>query len=92
MHNRLYNVLRETNILFEKQVGFQNSHSTVHAIIQLQSNLSIADMLYSGHLVIADIFSRNGPNNGQTLIEIPLYSGQFYSGHLLWRTYFLGTA
>ena len=32
---------------------------------------------------IADTFSRNGPNHGQTLIEIPLYSGQFYSGHLL---------
>ena len=42
-----------------------------------------ADMLYSGHLIIADRFSRNGPNHGQTLIEIPLYSGQFYSGHLL---------
>ena len=39
-------------------------------------------MLYSGHLVIADTFSRNGPNHGQTLIEIPLYSGQFYSGHI----------
>ena len=28
--------------------------------------------VYSGHLIIADTFSRNGPNHGQTLIEIPL--------------------
>ena len=50
---------------------------------KIQSNLSIADMLYSGHLVIADTFLRNRPNNGQTLIEKPLYKGHFYSGNLL---------
>ena len=48
----------------------------------------IADMLYSGHLVIADTFSRNGPNHGQTLIEIHLYiadsfiADTCYSGHI----------
>ena len=49
----------------------------------VQSNLSIADMLYNGHLVIADTVLRNRPNRCQTLIEKPLYSGHFYSGHLL---------
>ena len=39
--------------------------------------------LYQVDLVIADIFSGKGPNHGQTLKEIPLYSRQFYSGHLL---------
>ena len=35
----------------------------------IQSNLSIADMLYNGHLVTADTFLRNRPIHGQTLIE-----------------------
>ena len=49
----------------------------------LQSNLSITDMLYNGHLVIAYTFLRNRPIHGQALIEKPVYSGHFYSGHLL---------
>ena len=49
----------------------------------IQSNLSIADMLYNGHQVVADIFLRNRPNHGQTLIAKPLYSGHLHSGHLL---------
>ena len=58
----------------------------------IQSNLSIEEILCSGHLVIADRFSRNRRNPGQTLIANPLYSGHFYSGHSLKRTLFLGTA
>ena len=38
----------------------------------IQSNLSIADILYIGHLVIADIFSRTRPNLCQTLTESPI--------------------
>ena len=49
----------------------------------LQPNLSIVDMLYSGHHAITDTFSWNRPNHGQTIIENPLYTGHFYSGHLL---------
>ena len=49
----------------------------------LQSNLSIADILYNGHVVIADTFLRNRINHRQTLIEKPLYSGGFYSEYLL---------
>ena len=50
---------------------------------RIQSNLPIVDMLYSGQLAIAECFSWNGPNHGQTLIEKPLYSGHVYSGQLL---------
>ena len=46
-------------------------------------NLSIADMLYNGHLLKADTSLTNRSNHGQTLIEKPLYSGHLYSGHLL---------
>ena len=45
-------------------------------------------MLYNGHLVMADTFLRNRPNHGQTLMEKPLHSEHFYSGHLLKRTIF----
>ena len=41
-------------------------------------------MLYNGHLVIADTFLWNRLNHGQTLIEKPLYSGHYYSGHWRW--------
>ena len=49
-------------------------------------------MLYNGHLVIADTFLKNRPNHGQTLMKKPLYSGHFYSEHLLKRTLFLSIA
>ena len=35
MHNRLYKHLSENNLLYKKQFGFQQKHSTEHAIIQL---------------------------------------------------------
>ena len=35
MSNRLYKYLIENKILYFKQLGFQNSHSTDHAIVQL---------------------------------------------------------
>ena len=53
----------------------------------LQSNLSIADILYSGHLVIVDIVSRKLPNPGQALLGNPLYSGHYFKelrDHLPW--------
>ena len=52
-------------------------------ILSTQSRHSIEEMLCNGHLEIMDTFLRNRPNYGQTLIEKPLYSGQFYSGNLL---------
>ena len=35
MYNRLYNYLIENNILYSKQFGFQNGHSTDNAVVQL---------------------------------------------------------
>ena len=35
MFNRLYKYLIENNILYSKQLGFQNGHSTDHAVIKL---------------------------------------------------------
>ena len=45
---------------------------------ELQPNLSVADILYSGHVVITDRFSRNQPHPGQTLIAKPLYSKHYF--------------
>ena len=61
----------------------QNKNQNVYTKTQVQSNLSLADMLYNGHLVTADTFLRNRSNHGQTVPGKPLYSGHFYSGHLL---------
>lgn len=41
--------------------------------------------VFSGQPVIADTLSWNRPNHGQSLIENPLYSGQFYSEHNFWH-------
>ena len=42
MYNRLYNFLVEKNILHQKQFGFQNAHSTEHAILQLVNQITEA--------------------------------------------------
>ena len=55
------------NVLINKEnftFGKPDNENLLQSVKKIQSNLSIADMLYSGHLVIADIFSRNGPNHG----------------------------
>ena len=39
-------------------------------------SFSIADVLYSGHLVMADTICSDWDNNGQTPIEKPVFSGQ----------------
>ena len=40
MYNRLYKHLLHNNILHKKQFGFQENHSTDHAIIQLVDQIS----------------------------------------------------
>ena len=40
MYNRLYKHLLNNNILYKKQFGFQENHSTDHAIIQLVGQIS----------------------------------------------------
>ena len=42
MYNRLYKFLVENNILYQKQFGFQNAHSTEHAILQLANQITDA--------------------------------------------------
>ena len=42
MHNRLYKFLVENNILSQKQFGFQNAHSTEHAIPQFVNQITDA--------------------------------------------------
>ena len=59
---------------------------------EIQSNLSIADMLYNRHLVIADTFLRNRLNHNQTIMEKILYREHFYSIYLPKLTLFLSIA
>ena len=40
MYNRVYDFLTENKILFEKQFGFQSSHSTEHETLKLFSQIS----------------------------------------------------
>ena len=42
MYNRLYKFLVENNILYQKQFGFQNAHSTEHAILELANQITDA--------------------------------------------------
>ena len=42
MYNRLYKFLLENNILYQKQFGFQNAHSTEHAILHLVNQITQA--------------------------------------------------
>ena len=40
MYKRLYNHLLNQNILYRKQFGFQQGHSTEHAILQLNDQIN----------------------------------------------------
>ena len=41
MYNRLYkHLLKNINILYKKQFGFQENHSTDHAVIQIVDQIS----------------------------------------------------
>ena len=40
IYNRLYKFLLENNIFYQKQFGFQNAHSTEHAILQLVNQIT----------------------------------------------------
>ena len=42
MHNRLCKSLVENNILYQKQFGFQDAHSTEHPILQLVNQITDA--------------------------------------------------
>ena len=40
MYNRVYDFLTENKILYEKQFGFQSSHSTENPILPLSNRIS----------------------------------------------------
>ena len=40
MYNRIYNHLKNNNLLFDKQFGFQQNNSTKHAILRLVNDIS----------------------------------------------------
>ena len=40
MYNRLYKYLIENNISYSKEFGFQNGHSTDHAVVQLVDQIT----------------------------------------------------
>ena len=40
MYNRIYKYLLNNDILYKKQFGFQENHSTAHPIIQLVDQIS----------------------------------------------------
>ena len=40
MYNRIYKYLKNSNLPFDKQFGFQLNNSTEHAILQLVNNIS----------------------------------------------------
>ena len=41
MYNRVYKYLKENNILYKKQFGFQSEYSTNDAIVQLVDKILI---------------------------------------------------
>ena len=68
---------------YHKALVISNStelHPYVKLKLDIQWNLSIADMLYSGHLSIADTFFRNQLSKAtiQLLHFEPLYSGHLF--------------
>ena len=82
-HSNLHVILKHLLFFIPFRTFFVSGFLWWTDRIVIQSKLSIADMLHNRHLVIVDISLRNRPNHGQTLIEIPLYSGHFYSGHFV---------
>ena len=91
------NLSRTVNLimlLMSNMFCFMNISSTMRFYyrnkLKLQSYLSIADTLYSGHLVIPDTFFAARQNPYIFHIIIPLYSGHLYSGHLVIADTFFG--
>ena len=52
MYNRLYKHLSDNNVLYGKQFGFQEKHSTEHAIMQLVDQINCS---FEKNLFILDI-------------------------------------
>ena len=67
---------RKENLDFfkdDRHIFFRDNY-IAYSTTKIQWNLSIADMLYSGHFSITDTLHNNGWNHGHSFIGKPLYS------------------
>ena len=76
------NSFKTSNKSYNNKINNKNTNDT--CINKLSNSLK---PVYSGHAILRTFgnsghFLRYRPNHGQNLIEKPLYSGEFYSGHL----------
>ena len=89
MNNCLYIFLLENNILYQKQFGFQNAHSTEHAILQLVNRITEAFSQAKNTLgIFIDLFQAFDTVNHNVLLQ-KLKAYVIQSGNLKWfRNYF----
>ena len=64
MHKRIFNYLSEHNLLYQKQFGFQEGHSTEHAMTQFTNPLNekIENNCFT-LVIFIDLFKRFGTVN-----------------------------
>ena len=88
VYNRLYKFLVESSILYQKQFGFQNAHSTKYAISQLVNQ--ITDTFSQGKYTLGnfvDLSKAFDTVNHNILLE-KLKANGIQSGNLKWfRSY-----
>ena len=77
----MYCNLPNDTFLLVQDSGYRSFYRLAMCLcsLNIQWNLSIPDILYSGHLSIADTFSRN--QLSPAMVK-PLYFEPLYSGHL----------
>ena len=89
MYNRLCKFRVENNILYQKQSGFQNTHSMEHAILQLVNQTTDAFRQGKSNLgIFIDLFKTFVTVNHNVLLE-KLKAYGIHSKNLKWfRSYF----
>ena len=88
MYNRLCKFRVENNILYQKQSGFQNTHSMEHAILQLVNQTTDAFRQGKSNLgIFIDLFKTFVTVNHNVLLE-KLKAYGIHSKNLKWfRSY-----